>query len=917
MTIKLDDLMKIKKIIIAVGLIISFCSVMARPTSIAHLARVTASSMENGKFEATNITDGIIAVHGHGCWKTNDKNAWIQLNWDKNQLINKIVIYNYPEVENRVKSGRLEFSDGSSIDVQLPNDGTAKAFEFEEKDIDGFRFVIDGRVNNTKGLSEIEVFSSPNQYKEPVEWVDPYIETNKGRFFFFITGSRPYGMISAAPMTKNSNTGGGEGDADGGGYAYNDKEILGFPQIHSWTLSGINMMPTLANIDPTKGENEWKSSFKHDDEIVQPGYHRVFLPESNTWVEQTSTDRVSFYRFCWTKDTEAQILFSLGQLLGNSRMTDAKIKKNSYTEFEGSISSVDRAYGVGPKDIKIFFVVRLDKPWKSLGGWNGRKRYQDITTLEEDTAGTSILYDVKAGEKLLMKIAISYTSIENARNNMVKECDHWNFDQVKDESRNTWNEWLGRIQVEGGTIAQKIKFYTDLWHVLLGRQRINDISGDYPDRTEAIEHHGFLTDAVFKVKNVGVDDSGSLLHNMYNSDAFWLTQWNLNVLWGLAWPEVQDNMASSMVAYSNNGGLLPRGPAGGGYTYIMTGCPSTNLIVSAFMKDILTKTNPGNAFDQIKNNHMPGGMMGPNHINPDGLRFYIEQGWWPDNAGFTIEMAFQDWAAAQMAKKLGKFFDYHYFMSRSTSWKNCFNPEINLLLPKNADGNFIHKNPFDANGFVEANSWQTTWGVSHDIKGLSMLMGGDSILTDKLNFAFENAASSNFIGSYWGNAYVSYANQPGCSNAHVFSYAGKPWLTQYWVRKVNEQTYGGITPDLGYGGHDEDQGQHGGVSALMSIGLFNILGTESIIPYYEITAPVFDEITIKLDNKYYTGDTFIIKAYNNSENNCYIQKAKLNGEPLDNFWFTHEEFAKGGKLELWLGDKPNKSWGLNEYPPVN
>lgn len=269
-----------------------------------------------------------------------------------------------------------------------------------------------------------------------------------------------------------------------------------------------------------------------------------------------------------------------------------------------------------------------------------------------------------------------------------------------------------------------------------------------------------------------------------------------------------------------------------------------------------------------------------------------------------------------MAKKLGKTDDYHYFFNRSKSWKNCYNADQKLLFPVDPKGKFVHNDPLRGWGYVEANAWQATWGVSHDITGLSVLMGGDDELCAKLNEAFEHGAESDFVYSY-SSGYVSYANQPGCSNAHVFSYANQPWLTQYWVRRVNEQAYGGITPDLGWGGHDEDQGQMGGVSALMSIGLFNIVGTESPKPYYEITAPVFDKVTIKLDNRYYKGKRFVIKTYNNSKENCYIQKAQLNGKNLDNFWFYHEDFAEGGKLEIWLGNTPNKKWGINEYPPVN
>ena len=906
---------KQKLFILFIGLMCTIHAVHSRPLSIASKATVTSSSELNKNLSCININDGVISVEGKGNWLANDKEAWIKLSWEKPQLINKIVVFNYPSKKGMVFSGQLVFSDGSSLEVKLPDDGSAKSIEFEEKNTDYIRFIASEGSGENIGLSEIEVYPSPNQYNEPVEWVDPYIETNRGRFFLFATGSRPYGVICAAPMTINWNNG-------GGGYAYKSEEILGFPQIHAWTLSGLNLMPTLASIDPTKGEDEWKSPFKHDGEIVKPGYHRVYLTKSNVWVEQTSTDRVSFYRFQWTKDTEAQLLLSLGGLLGNSRMTNAEVIKTGDSEFEGSISSVDRAYNVGPKDVKIYFVVQVDKEWKSLDAWDYEKRFYDISTLKGDSAGTSMAFDVNSGDEVQLKIAISYTSIENARNNLEKECDTWDFDSVRSDSREIWNEWLSKIKVEGGSFEQRIKFYTDLWHVLLGRHRINDVNGDYPDRTTGVKTNtgnltdGFITEANFLVKNPGIDSEGNVMHNMYNSDAFWLTQWNLNVLWGLAWPEIQDDMAASMVAYSNNGGLLPRGPSGGGYSFIMTGCPSTNLIVSAFMKDILTKTDHENAFQQIKQNHFPGGMMGGGEFFKHDLEFYVENGWWPNNAGINIEAAFQDWGAAQMAKKLGKKEDYEYFFERSKSWKKCYNPEHKLLFPVDHKGKFTHTDPLKAWGYVEANAWQATWGVSHDIKGLSQLMGGDSELCSKLNEAFEQGVKNDFVYSY-SKGYVSYANQPGCSNAHVFSYANAPWMTQYWVRQVNEKAYGGTTPDLGWGGHDEDQGQMGGVSALMSIGLFNIVGTESPKPFYEITAPVFDKIIIALDNNYYEGKEFVIKTYNNSKENYYIQKAKLNGKDLDNFWFYHDDFAKGGELEIWLGDKPNKEWGLNQYPPVN
>lgn len=898
------------RIVLIVLVIMGSSSVgLAGPDNIAPQASVTASSSLNSEFDASKVVDGIIRISNQGEWAckgdTTDwgyiKFPWLQLDWKTPQKINRIVLFDRPVLREHVATCKLIFSDGSVLWMnEIPNDGTGKEIRFDTKTVEWIRFEVTDGTGKDLGFSEIEVFPSPEQFTDYVALVDPYIETNRGRYFFFITGGRPFGMVGAAPHTRNKNQ-------NGGGYNYNESHILGFGQIHCWMLSGIEIMPASSSVDATKGEPAWKSKFAHHEEIAQPGYHRVFLQDPKTWVELTATDRVSFYRFTYTQDMETQLLTNLGGYLGNSTMTNADVRKVSDTKFEGSFSSVDRYWG-GPTDVKIFFVIEFDKAYDALHGWKGKRQINNISQLSGDSLGVAAKYNVKAGDVIQMKIGVSYTNIENARKNLETECSGWNFDEVKDESKAIWNDWLGKIAVEGGSSEQRLKFYTDLWHVLLGRHKINDVSGDYPDRTTGVRK-GTFTDAVFKIKTLPKDSNGNLKYNMYNSDAFWLTQWNLNVLWGLAWPSVQDEMSASMIQYADNGNLLPRGPSGGGYSYIMTSSPTSSLIVSTFMKGMLTKTDAEHAYQVIKRNQLPGGMLG----STEDINFYTKKGWWPGNAGITIEAAFQDWGVAQMAKKLGKRKDYEFFNKRSESWTNCFDPKTKLLFPKGKDGKFLHDDPLSGQGWVEANAWQGTWGVSHGIDQLAKLMGGYDTLTAKLNFAFEKAAPSDFVFAY-NDGYVSYANQPGCSNAHVFNYARKPWLSQYWVRKVKEQAYGGTTPDLGYGGHDEDQGQMGGVSALMAMGLFSLQGNTSEVPTYDITSPVFNKIRIELDPKYYKGKQFTIIAHDNSVDNVYIQKAKLNERDLNCFWFTHDEYAKGGTLELWLGPEPNTSWGICDNP---
>ena len=934
-----------KQILIIIFGIVAFSSfATAQVSKEENLARKAHVSVTGGEevspsFQANNLIDGIKGVDGQGEWAIKSHiYFWgdrdypsLKMSWDKEQIVGKLIFYDRPALNQHIGGGELTFSDGSKMQVfSIPNDGTAKVISFPPKKVNWIKFDPTDGDGDQMGLSEIEAYAKADkgsmiQYTKTtkpvdgdwVSWVDPNIESNRGRWFFCTPGSRPFGMVASAPYTRNKNQG-------GGGYNYNATDVLGFGQLHCWILSGIDFMPTTGGIDPTLGVEARKSSIKHEKEIIQPGYQKLFLERYKTQVEMTCTERVSFYRMTYHEKTKADLMVSLGGRLGSVTMIGADFKQVSPTRIEGKVGTTDRLWN-GPSLTWVFFVIDFDKPVNQLNGWNGMNRLANIselaipiapertkvqfeksefakyilTTHPEEQAGFSAAYNVKAGDVLQMKIGVSLTSIENARNNLQKECPHWNFDQVRQEAHDDWNRWLGRIQVKGGTQDQKIKFYTDLWHVLLGRHKIDDVSGDYPTYFGGKT----LSTGELKVETVDKGVDGKPLHHMYNSDALWLTMWNLNILWGLGWPEMLDEFTQSWMEYAKHGGMLPRGPSGGAYTKIMGGSPATSLFTCAYQKGLLKHVDPEKAFAQMKKDHLPGGMQGV-------TEFYDQNGWTPIKVGEPVQWSFEDWALAQMAKKLGKKEDYDHFMKRSSGWTNYYSPKYGLLMPKDKDGNLLSDNPLSGTGWVEANSWQGTFSVSHGLPKLSELMGGKDSLVKKLNFAFEQAAASDFIFGY-RDGYVSYANQPGCSNAHVFNRVGAPWLSQYWVRRVQEQAYGGVTPNTGYGGHDEDQGQMGGVSALMAMGLFSVTGTCDIEPTYEISSPIFDEVKISLDPRYYSGKEFIIKTYNNSKENRYIQRSRFNDVELNKYWFYHKDFAKGGKLELWLGSKPNKKWGID------
>jgi predicted alpha-1,2-mannosidase len=724
-----------------------------------------------------------------------------------------------------------------------------------------------------------------------VSMVDPYIMSARGRWFFFGTGKRPFGMVNVFPDTHN------EGQA-GGGYNWRFNEVLGFCHLHGWMTVGLDVMPTTGgNFELNK--DGWKSSFSRDTEIVRPGYHKVHLDKYNMEVEITSTERVGFHRYTFPEGGRSDIIFSLGGKSGSAVMTNGMVSVTGKNEITGYYDRVKGRWG-GPARVRTFFVAQFDQPFAGFEEWSNGFG---------DSSGIVKFDGLKPGAELNMKVAISFTSIENARLNLEIECDHWDFDRVERESRAVWNDYFGRIDVKGGTPELRTKFYTDLWHALMGRHKLNDVNGAIPDYTNG---KGGNEDTL-KIRQLPLDENGKAKYNYYNADSFWLTNFNLNLLWGLGWPHILEDFANSFLEIDKWGGVLPRGPNGGGYSFIMTGCPATPLIVSAHNLGLIDDWSSEEVMSVINRNHMPGSGMDTFYGD---LQFYIDNGWCPMwdtkdkfdmSGGLTLEWAYNDWCAAQLAKKIGDQENYDYFIARSQNYTNQWDVSTGFMRPKRRDGSWYDNfDPAKWYGFVEGNAWTYTFYVPHDIPGLMNLMGGADKFGDMLTHAFESEKPHKFGRGHSG--LFDYGNQPSCGMAHLFNHAGKPWLSQYWTREVSKLAFGGTTPHSGYCG-EEDQGQMGALSAMMKIGLFSVRGACSADPIYDITTPEFDEITINLDPEYYPGKTFKIKTYNNSDENIYIQKAKLNGKPLDKCWIYQKDVARGGLLELWLGSQPNRKWG--------
>ncbi|MGQ1784627.1 GH92 family glycosyl hydrolase [Saccharicrinis sp. GN24d3] len=733
--------------------------------------------------------------------------------------------------------------------------------------------------------------------QDPVDMVYPLLDTENSRWFFFSSACRPFGMVNLSPDTQ-------VGGAWGSGYRYKTDTVKGFSHIHAWQLSGLSVMPiTLSKGKENTVFKDFYSKFSHETEKVTPGYHYLELERYQTNVELTSTKRVGFHHYSFPNQQQAGILFNLNGKLGPCDIVDGNLIKTGRKELTGELVNAPTIRR--PKPTKVFFKVELDADVESV--------------IRDDETGNYLVYLSNNSQDVLMKIGISYTSVENADVNIKSELAHWNFDQVVTESKEEWNGLLSRIKVEGNTEKAQRRFYTDLWHALQGRRTISDVNGAYPDNTGD----------TFRVGQLPLNDEGKPAFNHYNSDAFWGAQWTINTLWGLVYPEVMDDFTHSLMQYYKDGGIVPRGPSGGNYTYVMSGASSTPFIVSAIQKGIV-KVKLEEIYQALKLTHMSGGIMekaGYEHHTSigGGFKYYLDKGYVPypipegkfgfhqDGASLTMEYAYQDWTLAQLAKKLGYEEDYHYFLNRSNNYKNTFDKESGWMRPREVNGQWHGElDPYlYETGFNESNGAQSTWFVPHDITGLAELMGGNAKAVEKLNQQFETAEKIGFTSGdshdrelhpEYRRVPINYGNQPSIQTAQIFNQLNRPDLSQFWTRKVVKSVFSGLSPATGFNG-DEDQGLMGSLSVLLKMGLFQMNGGTEENPEYQIGSPIFDKVTIQLNPDYYSGKTFVIEANNNSLNHPYLKSIKINNQPVDGFSITHKDLVQGGTLVLELTDE--------------
>jgi len=754
------------------------------------------------------------------------------------------------------------------------------------------------------------------------KFVNPFLGTD----FFghtFPGASLPNALVHLSPDIYT------EGWTYAAGYIYQESSIMGFSHTH-WSGVGmvnggeILLMPTVGNKlkivpgtleDPDKG---YRSRFDHDDESASPGYYSVLLKDYNVKAELTSTKRAGFHRYTFPKTKNARIILDVGHQIGDmtkGELSNLKIINNN--RIEGT-----KGAGLG----KVYFAAEFSKPFLYYGTFDASYKtpesdgsvfpYKNAET--GNKIGAFVQYNTEEEEQILIKVGISYTSVEGARKNLDQEIPDWDFDKVKDNASNIWNNELSKIKIKTKDKEQKRIFYSALYHSLLSQYISQDVDGKY------FGSDGNIHEAIN--------------YDFYGSFSCWDTYRTQHPLLTLIAPEHVNSYIKSIQAKVENYGWLPAQHFLNVYGEAMVGDHLIPIIVDAYLKgyrdydiELLYQAMRKKALEKPKSPI-------PEDMGRSGLEYYLKVGYAPidkvtEAVPNTLELAYDDWCIAQLAKELGKEKDYELFTKRAFNYKNVWDETTQFMRPKKYDGSWLEEldgreqeivtegehtyyKYFDPllvgrrpnRHYTESNAWQYIWSVQHDVQGLIDLFGSEQSFTNKLDTFFEMSpiiSPPKYVGVVGTIGQYVQGNQPSHHVAYLYNYAGQPWKTQQRARQVTEEMYrngpGGICGN-------EDMGSLSSWYILSAMGIYPVSPGDAI---YSIGSPIFDEAIIQLEND----NSFSLEAENNSKENKYIQSATLNGKDFNRTWISHEEIMNGGTLVFKMGPQPNKDWGFESVAP--
>lgn len=732
-----------------------------------------------------------------------------------------------------------------------------------------------------------------NAQKSPVDYVDPFIGTTN--FSVCNPGAlRPHSMMSVVPfnvMGSDLNVYDKDSRWWSTPYLYENRYFTGFAHV---TLSGVGcpelgtllLMPTSGKLDVDY--HNYGSEYKHEKAV--PGYYSNELTKYGIRCEVTATMRSSIERFTFRKG-EAHLLMNIGNGLTNE--VGGYIKRVSPTEIEGTRLVGTFCYN-SQAVFPMYFVMRVNKVPKEAGFWKKQPKlagvaaewdhdngkYKLYKNYGRELAGNEIgyyfSYDAEEGEQLEVQIGVSFVSTANAGENLEKEQQGFDFEKVCKDARREWEKTLGVVTVEGGSEAQKKIFYTALYHTQIHPNVLQDVNGEYPKMESA--------------------ENGVTSGNRYTVYSLWDTYRNVHQLETLLYPERQLDMVRSMIDMYREWGWMPKWELYGRETWTMEGDPSIPVITDTYLKG-LRDFDIHTAYEAFrKSATLPGK---DNLMRPD-IDDYIRKGYVPmgvyaqDNSGdnsvsHALEYYIADHALANLAMALGHKDDAKLFRKRSLGYKNYYSKADGTLRPKKADGSWFSPfNPEDgadfsnAPGFHEGSAWNYTFYVPHDVQGLAKLMGGSKAFVNKLQMVFDK-------GLY------DPANEPDIAYPYLFNYfKGEEWRTQ-------EETYRQLMKNFtdkpdGIPGNDDC----GTMSAWALFTMMGIYPDCPGIPYYSLTAPVFDKITLHLDKRYYPEGDVVIEAVHPQKDSHLIRSMQLGEKTLARYRISHDEFVKGRILKFNL-----------------
>lgn len=641
-------------------------------------------------------------------------------------------------------------------------------------------------------------------------------------------------------------------------------------------------------------EEERASWFSHKSEVSKPYYYSVYLADHNVTAELTPTERAAQFRLTYPKSEQSWFVI------------DA-FDKGSHIKIipsENKIVGYSTRYSRGKlTDFKNYFVIYSDKPFTQFSTWKDKDFVKDALDITGDHCGAVVGFSTKKGEKVHLRVASSFISLEQAELNLQRELGKDNFTETFSKAKNSWNEKLKRVEVAGGTIDQMRTFYSCLYRMLCFPHKMYEV-----DKTGKVIHYSPYS---------GKTEEGY----RFAGTGFWDTFRALYPFLNLVYQDINVEMQKGLVNDYKEGGWLPEWSSPS-YSDIMIGNNSASVVADAYIKGLR-----GYDIETLYQALLHGANNeGPQATGRLGIEYYKKLGYVPydvkinENAARTLEYAYDDFAIAQLGKALGKpESEWKEYYIRSQNFLKVIDPETKLARGRNQDGNFQTPfNPFKwGDAFTEGNSWHYTWSVFQDINGLAKAMGGKKEFSKKLDQVFE--LPPMYDNSYYGSTIheiqemvnanmgqYAHGNQPAQHIIYLYNYSGEPWKTQYWVRETMNRLYQ-PTPD-GYCG-DEDNGQ---TSAWY---IFSALGFYPVTPatdQYVLGAPLFKNAKIHLEN----GKTIEIKAENNNEENRYVNSLKLNGKKYSKNWLSHSELMKGAVLNFEMIPEPNKQRGSDEkdYP---